>query len=122
MVGSFGPQSVGRSEVTVEVTEVERADRGQLEDDHIWLRALHGFHDLVGIERVRDHRHRTQLVEHCLFRRAVGQAMHLVTGRNQSRYQLPADRSRRACNEDVHQITSSIAEHMHAENESGALL
>jgi hypothetical protein len=31
-------------------------------DDHVRLRSAHGLRDLIGIKRVRDHRHRSQLV------------------------------------------------------------
>jgi hypothetical protein len=35
-------------------------------DDHVGARLPHGLRDLIGIERVRDHRHGAQVVEHRL--------------------------------------------------------
>jgi hypothetical protein len=48
------------------MTHVNRTDRGQLMDDHVRFRARHGLRDLIGIKRVRDHRHSAQLVKHRL--------------------------------------------------------
>jgi hypothetical protein len=35
-------------------------------DDHLRLRPRHGLRDLIGIKRVRDHRHSAQIAEHGL--------------------------------------------------------
>ena len=67
MVGPLGPQTVGQREIAIEVTHVERlGNRGQLMDDHVRPRPRHGLRDLIGIKRVRDHRHSAQLAEHRL--------------------------------------------------------
>ena len=67
VVGTLGPQMVRLREVAIEVTQVQqRWNRGQLMDDHVRPRPAHGLRDLIGIERVRDHRHSAQLVEHRL--------------------------------------------------------
>ena len=61
VVGALGPQAVGRREIAIEMTHVERSDRGQLMDDHLRPRPRHGLRDLIGIKRVRDHRHGAEL-------------------------------------------------------------
>ena len=67
VVRALGPQAVGQREVAVEVTQVQgRWNRGQLMDDHLRPRPAHGLRDLIGIKRVRDHRHSAQLVKHRL--------------------------------------------------------
>jgi hypothetical protein len=66
MVGPLGPQPVREREIAIEMTHVQRTDRGQLMDDHVRPRFAHGLRDLIGIKRVRDHRHCAQLVEHRL--------------------------------------------------------
>ena len=66
VVGPLGPQTVRPREIAIEVTQVKPANRGQLMDDHIRLRPSHGLRDLVGIKRIRHHRHSAQLVEHRL--------------------------------------------------------
>ena len=66
MIGALGPQPVGQREIAIEVTEVNRPDRGQLMDDHVRPGSRHGLRDLIGIERVRDHRRRAKLIEHRL--------------------------------------------------------
>jgi hypothetical protein len=71
-------------------------------DDHVRSRLAHGLDDLVGIERVRDHRHRAQLLEHRLLRLVTRHAVHLMTGGDQSRQQLPPDRSGRSRHEHPH--------------------
>jgi hypothetical protein len=48
------------------MTHVNRTDRAQLMDDHVRPRARHGLRDLIGIKRVRDHRHSEQLTPHRL--------------------------------------------------------
>jgi hypothetical protein len=62
----LGTQAVGQREIAIEVTHVQGSNRGQLMDDHVRPRAAHGLRDLVGIKRVRDHRHSAQLREHRL--------------------------------------------------------
>lgn len=66
MVGPLGPQPVGRREITVEVTHVNRADRSQLMDDHIGLCVSYGVRHLIWIKRVRHDRHRAKLAQHHL--------------------------------------------------------
>jgi hypothetical protein len=67
VIGALGPQLVGQLEGTIEMTDIQRfGNRGQLVDDHVGLGSRHGLGDLIGIERVRDHRHRAQLIEHRL--------------------------------------------------------
>jgi hypothetical protein len=66
VVGPLGPQTAGQREIAIEVTRVKRPDRRQLMHDHVRLRPAHGVRDLIGIERVSDHRHSAQLVEHHL--------------------------------------------------------
>jgi hypothetical protein len=102
MVGPLGPQPVGQREIAIEMTHVQRSDRGQLMDDHLGPRPAHRLRDLIGIERVRDHRHRAQLVEHRPLRLVTRHAMNLMTGGNQTRHQLPPDRSRRSRHEHSH--------------------
>ena len=67
MVRPLGPQPGGQRESAIEVTQVQLfRNRGQLMDDHVRPRPAHGLRDLIGIKRVRDHRHSAQLVEHRL--------------------------------------------------------
>ena len=67
MVGALGPQTVGRREVAIEVTHVERLrNRGQLMDDHVRPRPAYRLGDLIGIKCIRDHRHSAQVDEHRL--------------------------------------------------------
>jgi hypothetical protein len=102
VVGPLGPQAVGRREVGIEVPRVQCSDRGQLVDDHLRPRPAHRLGDLVGGERVGDHRHRAQLLEQRPLRPAAGHAVHLVTGGDQPRHQLPADRSGRSRHQHPH--------------------
>jgi hypothetical protein len=55
-----------------------------------------------GVERVGDHRHRAQLGQQRLLRRAARHAVDLVARGNQTRHELPADRSRRTRDEHSH--------------------
>src|ERR671912_1998580 len=71
-------------------------------DDHVRPRPAHSLCDLIGIERVRDHRHSAQLVEHRLLRLAMRHAMNLMTRGNQTRHQLLPDRPRRSCDKHSH--------------------
>jgi hypothetical protein len=64
VIRPLGTQAIGQREIAVEVTRVNRPDRGQLVDDHVRPRAAHGLRDLSGIKRVRNHRHSAQLGEH----------------------------------------------------------
>ncbi|HWE08455.1 MAG TPA: hypothetical protein VG325_03825 [Solirubrobacteraceae bacterium] len=66
MVSRLGSQTVRQREVAIEVTQVNRPDRGQLMNDHLRPRPRHGLRDLIGIKRVRDHRHSPQLGQHRL--------------------------------------------------------
>jgi len=69
----------------------------------------HGLGDLVGIKRVRDHRHSAQPGEHRLLRLAPRHAMNLMTRGDQTRHQLRSDRSRRTCHKHSHrQLLSRI--------------
>jgi len=49
-------------------------------DDHVRPRPPHGLRDLIGIKRVRDHRHSAQLVEHRLLLDRVGADVAVVNG------------------------------------------
>src|SRR5215467_14384203 len=99
VVGPLGPQAVGRREITIAVTRVNRPDRGQLMNEHVRLGSRHGLRDVTGIQRVCDHRHRAQLAEHRLLRLAAGHAMNLMTRGNQTRL---ADRSCRTYHKHSH--------------------
>jgi hypothetical protein len=44
----------------------QRTDRGQLMDDHLRPRLAHRLGDLIGVQRVGDHRHGAHFVEHRL--------------------------------------------------------
>jgi hypothetical protein len=66
MIRALDPQTAGRSERAVEMTQVNRTDRGQLMDDHVRLRMGYGVRDLIGVKRVRDHRHCAELSQHRL--------------------------------------------------------
>lgn len=67
MIGAHGPQTAGLGEIAVEATHVQlRWDRGHLIDDHVGPGPADRLCDLIGIERVGDYRHGTQLVEHRL--------------------------------------------------------
>ena len=101
MVGALRPQAVGRRGSAFRVA-LHPCKGGQLVDDHIRPRPAHGFRDLLGIERVRDYGHSAQLEEHRLLRLAARHAMNLMTRGNQTRYQLPPDRSRRTCHKHSH--------------------
>jgi hypothetical protein len=115
VVGPLGPQAVGRREITVHVAQVNRPDRGQLVDDHVRLGSRHGLRDLIGIKRVRDHRHRAQLTEHRLLCLAARHAMNLMTRGDQPRHQLLADRSRRTGHKHPHHwlLDRGSREHLH---------
>jgi hypothetical protein len=102
VIGALRPEAVGRREIALHVTRVDRTDRGELMDDHVRLGSRHGVRDLVTIKRVRDHRHGAQLVEHRPLRLATRHAMNLMARANQTGHQLPSDRSRRACYEHSH--------------------
>jgi hypothetical protein len=102
VVGALGPQAVGEREISIEVTHVQCADRGQLMDDHVRPGLAHGLGDLIGIERVRDHRHSAQLAEHRLLGLVARHAMDLVTRLDQTWHQLLPNRSRRPCDEHSH--------------------
>jgi hypothetical protein len=67
VVRALGPQTVGQREIAIQVTHVQRLfDRGQLMDDHVRPRPRDGLRDLIGIKRIRDHRHSAELAEHRL--------------------------------------------------------
>ena len=66
MVGALNPQTVGQREIAIEMTHVKRTNRRQLMDDHLRPGPRHGVRDLLGIKRVRDHRHSAQLGQHRL--------------------------------------------------------
>jgi hypothetical protein len=103
VIGALGPQAVGQLEGTIGMARVQRfGNRGQLVDDHVRPRPGHRRGDLIGIERVRDHRHGAQPVEHRLLRLAARHAMNLMTGGDQTRHQLLSDRSRSSCHEHSH--------------------
>jgi hypothetical protein len=57
MIGALRPQPIREREITLEVAQVHRSDCGQLVDDHVRLGSRHRRRDLIGIKRVRDHRH-----------------------------------------------------------------
>ncbi|HEY7622034.1 MAG TPA: hypothetical protein VH834_19845 [Solirubrobacteraceae bacterium] len=115
VIGAVGPQAVGQLEVAVGMPHVHRfGDRGQLVDDHVGLRPPHGLRDLIGIERLRDHRHGAQLLEHRPLGFAARQAMNLMARRDQPRHQRPPDRSRRSGYEHSHRQVldrGSVAPH-----------
>jgi len=113
VIGARGPQAVGQGEVPVEVTQVQRSDRGQLMDDHVGLHRTHSLRDLVGIERVGDHRHRAQLGEHRRIGLAARHAMHLMTSGSQTRHQVLSDRSGRSCHKHLHRQLLWMGEHLH---------
>src|SRR5688572_13139126 len=71
-------------------------------DDDVRPRLAHRLRDLIGIKRVRDHRHRAQLAEHRLLRLATRHAMNLMTSGNQTWHQLLSDRPRRSCHKHSH--------------------
>ena len=102
MVGALGPQPVGHREAAVEVAHVECGDRGQLVDDHIGPRLGDGIGDLLGIERVDDHRRGPEVRQRRLLGLAPRGADDLVAGGDQPGDQLFAHRACRACNEDFH--------------------
>ena len=89
VVRALGPQAVGRRGIAFGVAHATPAEGGQLMDDHVRPRPAHGLRDLIGIERVRDHRHRAQLAEHRLLGLAARHAVNLMTRGNQTRHQLP---------------------------------
>jgi hypothetical protein len=102
VVRTLGPQAVGLCEIAIHVTRVHRSDRRQLMDDHIGPCCGHGVGDLMGIKRIRDHRHSAQRVEHRLVRRVTRHAMNLMTRGDQARHQLLSNRSRRTRHEHSH--------------------
>jgi hypothetical protein len=102
VVGPLRPQAVRQREIAIEMTHVDRTDRGQLMNDHIRPRDGDRLRDLIGIKRVRDHRQSAELVEHRPLGLAARHAIHLMTCCNQTRHQLPADRSRCTCHEHSH--------------------
>ena len=65
VVGALRPQAVGRRGIAFRVALHPRKG-GQLMDDHVRPRPAHRLRDLIGIKRVRDHRHSTQLADHRL--------------------------------------------------------
>jgi hypothetical protein len=65
VIRPLGPQAVGEREIAIEVAQVQpRWNRGQLMDHHLRPRPANGDRDLVGVERIRDHRHRAELSQH----------------------------------------------------------
>jgi hypothetical protein len=67
VVRALGPNLVGLCEGAIEVPgEAGIREGGRLMDDHVRPRPAHGLRDLIGIKRVRDHRHSAELVEHRL--------------------------------------------------------
>jgi hypothetical protein len=79
VVRALGPQAVGRREIALHVTRVDRSDRRQLVDDHVRPCRGHRPRDLIGLERVRDDRYRAELVKHRLLRLAPRHPMDLMT-------------------------------------------
>jgi hypothetical protein len=65
MIRPLDPQAVRWSEIAIEVTRVDRTDRGRLMNDHIRLGSRHGLRDLLRIKRaantsnssIEDHLH-----------------------------------------------------------------
>ncbi len=49
MVGPAGPQAVRQCDVAIEMTRVNRTDRGQLMEDHVRPRPRHGLRNLIGL-------------------------------------------------------------------------
>jgi hypothetical protein len=80
-------------------------DRGQLMHDHFRVRPADRLGDLIGVKRVRDHRHSAQLGQHRPLRLATRHAINLMTRGNQTRHQLPSDRSRRTRYKHSHHQT-----------------
>src|SRR5215475_3867905 len=61
-----------------------------------------GRRDLIGIQRVRDHRHSAQLAEHRVHCLAARHAMNLMTCGNQTLHPLLADPPRRTSHKHPH--------------------
>ncbi len=76
VVGALGAQPVGLREGAVEVPQVHRADRRQLVHDDVRLGGRHGGRHLLGVQRVRHHRRRTQLAQHRLLGLAARHRVH----------------------------------------------
>jgi hypothetical protein len=103
VIGALGPQAVGQLQVTIGMAHVHRLrNRGQLMNDRIRPRPDHRLRDLIGIKRVRDHRHRAQLVEYRPLGLATRHPMNLMTRRHQTRHQQLTNRSRRTCHKHSH--------------------
>jgi hypothetical protein len=98
----LGAQPVGQREVAIEMTRVDRADRGQFVHDHLWLGARHRLGDLIGIERISNHGCGPKLLEQSPVGLLVTHAHDLVARSNQTRQQLPSNRARRSSNKDSH--------------------
>jgi hypothetical protein len=101
VVGRLGPQAVGRRSRALGVPR-DPCQRGQLVHDHFRSRSRHGLGHLIGIECVRDDRHRAQVAEHRPLRLVARHAVNLMTRGDQARHQLRADRARRSCQKHFH--------------------
>ena len=102
MVGPLRAQTVGQRKIAIEVTHVQRTDRGQLMHDHVRLSRTHRLRDLIGIEGVGDYRHSAQLVERRPLRIVTRHAVNLMPGGDQAGHELPADRSGRSRHKHSH--------------------
>src|SRR5215207_7887939 len=120
MIRPLGPQTVGQRGTALEVTHTHPCERGQLMDDHVRPRPAHRLRDPFGIERVRDHRHSAELVEHRLLRLATRHAMNLMPRGNQTWHQLLSNRPRRSCDKHSHRINSFIEEYLHPTRQDGS--
>jgi hypothetical protein len=83
-------------------------------DNHVRPRPAHRRRNLIGIQRVRDHRHSAQLADHRLLGFAAGHARDLMTRGNQTRHQLLSDRSRRSGHKHSHhQVLGCVIVYIH---------
>ena len=103
VIRPLGPQAVGQREIAIEMTWVKTArDRGQLMDDHVRPRPVHGLRDLIRIQRIGNHRRRPKLIEQSPVGLLAGHPNDLVPRGHQPRHQLLANRSRRASHKHLH--------------------
>src|SRR5215208_5117939 len=113
-------QAVGHCDAALEATHAPPCKCSQLMDEHVRLRLAHRFRNLIGIERVRHHRHSAQLVEHRPLRLATRHAMNLVTRPNQTRHQLLPDRPSRSCDKHPHHQPLLRGFYLHPKRQDGS--
>ena len=101
VIRALGPQAVGQRGIAFRVA-LHACKGSELMNDHVRPHAPHRLRHLIRIKRVRHHRHSTEPPQHWLLGLAARHAVNLMTGGDQARHELAANRSRRACHKHSH--------------------